>query len=182
MKKQIELELAWLVKNMPKDLEDCPSFEIVQGYLPCDDDQIKDERVRKKKGIFTHTKKRFAVSSQETGFCEEETKKISEGEYLRLMEKGDKKVRKKRYLYPLESDLIAEIDVYKDNLDGLVVVEVEFSDIEGLKKFDPPEWFGKEVTDSLGVYPPHIANLTFEEVNQINQNYEQKPHDFERKR
>ncbi len=179
MKKQIELELAWLVKDLPKDHEKCPSFEIIQGYLKHQDDGIKDERIRKKKGVFTHTVKRFMVSTKETGFCEEETKKISEEEYSNLMKQSDKKIRKKRYLYPLNSGLTAEIDIYRDNLEGLNVVEVEFPDLENCKKFNPPDWFGKEVTDSLGVYPRHVANLSFEEADQINQAYEQKPHHFE---
>lgn len=179
MKKQIELEIAWLVKFLPKDVENSPSFEIVQGYLEHDDLNIKDERVRKKQGIFTHTTKRFVVSSQETGYCEEETRKIREDEFEQMMEKSRKKIRKKRYLYPLSDGLIAEVDIYQDNLEGLNVVEVEFADVDDWKKFKPLDWFGKEVTDSLGIYPPHIANMTFDEANKINQAFKQKPHNFE---
>ncbi len=59
------------------------------------------------------------------------------------------------------------------------MVEVEFPSIEDCKKFNPPCWFGKEVTDSYGIYPPFIANLSIEEVNKINQEYTQKPHNFD---
>ena len=34
-------------------------------------------------------------------------------------------------------------------LDGLVVAEVEFIDEESSRAFDPPAWFGREVTDEV---------------------------------
>ncbi len=83
-----------------------------------------------------------------------------------------------RYFYPLPGDLTAEIDIYEGNLKGLSVVEVEFPDIEAYKKFETPVWFGKEVTDSKGIHPLFIANLPIEEVNKINLDYKQRPHDF----
>ncbi len=82
MKKQIELEIAWLVEHLPEDIDKSPSFEIIQGYLEHDNPNVKDERVRKKKGVCTHTIKRFAGSVEESGFCEEETKEIGEENFL----------------------------------------------------------------------------------------------------
>ncbi len=43
----------------------------------------------------------------------------------------------------------ADIDVFDDELDGLVVAEVEFSSEEAMAGFVPPEWFGPEVTDDV---------------------------------
>ena len=51
--------------------------------------------------------------------------------------------------------------------------------IEAEKSFKEPSWFGKEVTDSKGIYPPVIANMTIEEVNKINEEYRQEPHSYE---
>lgn len=178
MQKEIELELAWLVKDLPDDLDKCDSIKIVQAYLDHEDPQIKDVRVREQDGVYTHTVKRFVKNSQETGYCYEETKKISQEEFLRLLEKSDKKVSKMRYFYPLLHNLTAEVDIYKDNLLGLNVVEVEFSNIGTCEQFETPNWFGKEVTDSKGIYPPFIANLSIKEVNKINDDYKQKPHNF----
>ena len=59
------------------------------------------------------------------------------------------------------------------------MVEVEFKTIKEYKKFKAPDWFGKEVTDSKGVYPPFIAEMDIEKVNEINQKHIQKPHQFE---
>lgn len=41
---------------------------------------------------------------------------------------------------------VAEIDRYLDSLDGLVTIEVEFTDEHLARSFTPPTWFGREVT------------------------------------
>lgn len=179
IKDEIELELAWLTRYLPEDLDKCKSTEIKQAYFENSDPEVKDERIREKGGVFTHTIKRFLKSSQETGYTKEETRKLSEKEFLNLWNMAKKKIRKIRYFYSLLNGLTAEVDVYKDNLEGLVVVEVEFPSIESFKKFKKPDWFGKEVTDSKGIYPPVIANMTLQEVDKINRGYVQKPHEFE---
>ena len=43
-------------------------------------------------------------------------------------------------------DLVAELDVFHKDLDGLIVVEVEFAAIDDANSFNPPEWFGADVT------------------------------------
>ena len=57
-------------------------------------------------------------------------------------------IRKKRYLIPIESNLKIELDIFEGDLDGLVLAEVEFSDVETANSFIPPEWFGEDVTFS----------------------------------
>jgi CYTH domain-containing protein len=39
-----------------------------------------------------------------------------------------------------------EVDVYRGELEGLVVAEVEFPSEEAARAFEPPGWFGEEVT------------------------------------
>jgi CYTH domain-containing protein len=41
----------------------------------------------------------------------------------------------------------AEVDVYSGRLAGLVVVEVEFPTEPDARRFTPPSWFGREVTE-----------------------------------
>jgi adenylate cyclase len=56
------------------------------------------------------------------------------------------RVRKTRWLVPL-GDLTAELDVFEDDLEGLRMAEIEFSDEAAARSFDPPGWLGREVTD-----------------------------------
>lgn len=179
VKDEIELELAWLVKSLPKDYKRYKSANIKQAYLQSSESCIKDIRAREKDGVYTLTEKRFIKSPQETGYTQELTKKLRKEEFLNFWKKSKKRIRKVRYYYPLDNDLVAEIDIYKNNLEGLIVVEVEFPTIPAYKKFVAPGWFGKEVTDSKGIYPPHIANMKLEEIDKINKAYNQKSHEFE---
>ena len=39
-----------------------------------------------------------------------------------------------------------EVDVYQGHLPGLVVAEVEFDSQDACEAFEPPDWFGEEVT------------------------------------
>jgi hypothetical protein len=56
-------------------------------------------------------------------------------------------VSKSRYRVPLgEADLIAEVDVCTGTSRRFVVAEVEFPTPEQSRDFDPPGWFGREVT------------------------------------
>jgi CYTH domain-containing protein len=57
-----------------------------------------------------------------------------------------RRVTKTRLREPLGSGREAEVDVYAENLDGLVVAEVEFSSTEESREFEPPAWLGKEIT------------------------------------
>jgi CYTH domain-containing protein len=42
----------------------------------------------------------------------------------------------------------AEVDEYRGDLSGMVVAEVEFPDDGAAGAFEPPGWFGREVTDN----------------------------------
>ena len=52
---------------------------------------------------------------------------------------------KRRFYVPLDG-LTAEVDVYGGPLDGLITAEVEFESVTDSEGFDPPPWFGEEIT------------------------------------
>lgn len=177
-KNKAKLEIAWLIKSLPKDLKKFPSVKIQQGYVENEDSNVKDIKVRHIGSVFSCTVKYFAKDEKETGYCREESLLISEDLFNKYYKKCKSKVEKIRYFYLLENGLTAEVDIYCGNLEGFSVVEVEFPNVEEYKKFSIPSWFGKEVTDSKGIYPPLIANMNIEEVERINSTYRQKPHEF----
>lgn len=182
-KLDIELEKAWLVQELPQDLRKQKSVQITQAYLEKYKDEngksVKDARIRKMGDKFTFTVKYFAGSEKETGQVIEKTEEITKERYVELIKTATKKVVKSRYYYPLDKKLTAEIDVYQNNLEGLVVIEVEFPTLKAEKAFKEPAWFGKEVTDSKGIYPPVIADMPIAAVHALNDDYQQEPHHFE---
>ena len=59
-----------------------------------------------------------------------------------------RRVHKTRYRIAIVgADSVAELDVFHDELDDLMLVEVEFANDDELAGFEPPAWFGTEVTD-----------------------------------
>ncbi len=55
-------------------------------------------------------------------------------------------------------DLTAEVDRYRGRLEGLCLVEVEFDDEAAAGAFEPPPWFGPEVTDEPGWSNAELAS------------------------
>jgi len=66
----------------------------------------------------------------------------------------DRRIVKTRHRVAV-GDHVAEVDVYAGSLEGLVVVEVEFATTEDAESFDPPPWFGEELTND-----PRWSNAT----------------------
>ena len=135
-----EIERKFLVNNLPSKLDRHPHSEIIQGYLMITDNDV-EIRVRKKGGRCYHTVKSGA------GLVRKEVEKeITQAEFLEHWpETEGKRVLKVRYDIDYEEFLI-ELDIYSGDLAGLVVAEVEFDSEEQSSHFEPPEWFGKEVT------------------------------------
>jgi adenylate cyclase len=62
---------------------------------------------------------------------------------------GDRHLEKTRHRIPV-GDRTAELDLYTGGLAGLAVVEVEFPTREAAEAFEPPDWFGAELTGRPG--------------------------------
>lgn len=135
----MEIERKFLVKIIPKNINEYPKFNIEQGYLSFN----PEVRIRNK-----NEKYYLTVKGNGTIAREEYETKISKMVYVELKNKVQGLLLKKeRFNIPLNNGLMAELDLYK-NLDGLnAMVEVEFQTIELANNFYIPEWFGKEVTN-----------------------------------
>jgi CYTH domain-containing protein len=68
-----------------------------------------------------------------------------------------RRVTKARYDVPLARGLVAEWDVYEGRLAGLQTVEVEFGSVEDAEAFEPPEWFGRDVTGDARLSNSRLA-------------------------
>ena len=135
-----EIERKFLVKELPPEIDRYPHSEIIQGYLMITDNGV-EVRVRKRAGRCTHT-----VKSGSGLVRKEAEKEITQAEFNESWpETQGKRVEKVRYDIEHE-DYMVELDIYSGDLEGLVVAEVEFDSEEESSHFDPPKWFGEEVT------------------------------------
>ena len=65
-------------------------------------------------------------------------------------------VDKTRHRVPV-GEQTAEIDLFEGALEGLRLVEVEFASDQAMEEFEPPDWFGDEVTDDIRYTNAHLA-------------------------
>ena len=134
----MEVERKFLV-NEPPSLDTAEVDEIEQGYLAIGSDG--EVRVRRKGDRLLLTAKRGSGLSRQE--AEVELDRESFDELWRLTE--GRRLQKRRHVIP-HGELKIEIDVYGGDLEGLTVAEVEFPSEEEARAFNPPGWFGEEVT------------------------------------
>ena len=134
----MEVERKFLVSE-PLDLAQAEAEEIDQGYLAIGTDG--EVRLRRKGGRHLLTAKRGAGLSREESEVELEQRAF---ERLWPLTEG-RRLHKRRHVVPL-AGVNVEVDVYADELEGLVVAEIEFASEEEARAFEPPSWLGEEVT------------------------------------
>lgn len=144
----MEIEKKFLVEEMPENLNRYSKKEIEQGYLSSRNPVL---RVRRSNNDYFLTyKSRYGIleaNDSDSLISNEVELPISSEAYYHLLEKSDYNIiRKTRYLIPLEDNLTAELDVFHEILEGLIFLEVEFTDELSAKNFIPPSWFGQDVT------------------------------------
>ena len=136
----MEIERKFLLKKIPSELKITGQKEIEQYYLCREDKTVV--RVRRTDDKYTLTIK------QGGGIVRfERDIAISYTDFTEIASiSKDRKIIKTRYLAPFNK-LTVELDVFKENLEGLILAEIEFQTEEQAKNFVPPSWLGKEVTD-----------------------------------
>lgn len=150
----MEIERKYIVSYLPDNLAQYESINIEQGYLSTN----PTLRIRNADGVYVLTIKYPQQVSQKYPDAPivniEEEFPLTESSFLHLHEKCDSFVKKKRYRIPLETmypnnnytGLVAELDVFAESNDGLLLVEVEFPTVDAANAFIPPDWFGEDVS------------------------------------
>ena len=149
----MEIERKFLVMALPEHLETFSRQRIEQAYL-CTDPVL---RIRRKDEtyILTYKGPGFLVR-------EEHEFPLKEESYQKLLKKAEGNVICKwRYRIPYETYVI-ELDVFDPPFAPLVLAEVEFSTEEEAKRFDPPAWFGEDVTYDPAYTNAAISRRSFE--------------------
>ncbi|HEX3874359.1 MAG TPA: CYTH domain-containing protein [Solirubrobacteraceae bacterium] len=136
-----EIERKFLVTDPPDDLETFPSEPIEQGYVVVEGPA--EVRVRRRNGRTLLT-----VKAGTGRVRVEEEFEIDNRRFESLWSLTDgRRVAKTRYRLPAAGGLTIELDIYTGDLAGLRVAEVEFESEAAADAFDPPAWFGPDVTD-----------------------------------
>lgn len=134
----MEIERKFLIPSLPDDLSTYDQHHIEQGYL-CTAPVV---RIRKEDDLYYMTYKSKGMMVRE-----EYNLPLTKESYEHLKPKADGIViSKTRYLIPYNDALTIELDVFHDDYEGLWLAEVEFDSEEAANAFQPPAWFGEDVT------------------------------------
>lgn len=133
-----EVERKFLIKEVPDYLWNYDYIESEQYYITINPQEI---RVRK-------ANESFFLTFKSDGNLERSEVEISitEMQFDELKEFSKHQgVLKTRYFIK-EDGYTYELDIYK-NIPELITLEVEFESTEDAHAFQPPEWFGDEITN-----------------------------------
>lgn len=151
-KPTVEIERRFLVKveDMPR-LRGEEYVDIIQAYIPSTGIVVR-VRTADHKAYLTLKGPKVGARADEFEYeiPIEDAKKLIK-KYCTLS------LSKRRYVIP-HGDFKIELDVFKGNLKGIVIAEVEIPD-ETIE-FDIPDWFGNEIT-----YNRDYSNIKLAERN-----------------
>lgn len=158
----MEIERKFLIDRVPAGLDGPAGTHIAQGYLAIDEEA--EVRLRRAGDRFTLTVKNGHGESRSETEVEIEPNVFDE----LWPETAGRRVEKTRRMIRLGDGLIAELDLYSGDLEGISVVEVEFDSDSAARGFQAPGWFGRELTgdrawanQSLAIQGPPEKQLEF---------------------
>jgi adenylate cyclase len=137
----MEIERKYLVPSPPERLGKSDRERISQGYLAigADGEEVRVRRAGERAWL---TVKRGLGEVRVEEEIELDPDQV--GALWPLTE--GRRITKTRHRVP-EGDFEVEVDVFEGELEGLVTAEVEFESDEQSAAFEPPEWFGDDVTE-----------------------------------
>lgn len=141
----MEIERKFKVTKIPNNIENCEKNEIEQGYL-CIKPTV---RIRKSDNEYTlnYKWKNKDIIEQKAIQNIEYEMPLTKENYEHLFQKVDNyMIIKTRYKVPINNKLMAEIDIFHGNLEGLILAEVEFPNVESSEEFVKPDWLGEDIS------------------------------------
>ena len=134
-----EIERKYLIKQMP-NLKNIKPIRYERYYINDNiDNQIRVQKKADKFIIETKTK----VSDIE---YKKEKQEITEQEFLKLIKDCKRLIIRDSYLINEKPNIT--IKIYHGIYKGLIRAEVEFNNEYEYSKFEIPEWFGKDITNT----------------------------------
>ena len=173
MTKEIEIERTFLAKYLPKDIYKCKHIEIYDKYIPANQAH-PILRLRKKGNIYELTKKQ-PITDGDASIQAEHTIQLTKDEYDALLSVSGKELRKIRYYFQTDNGVKYEIDVYKDALEGLVVIDIEFNSKTEMEELTESDMLLADVTQEEWVAAGMLAGKTYNDIKDELEKFDYKP-------
>lgn len=156
-----ELELTYLMREMPNGVLSSPSKKLLDIYIP---EKAEHPVLRiRKAGDKCEITKKEPIKDGDASHQLETTIPLTDNEFKDLNNLVGKRVEKTRYYYK-EGNISYEIDVFGGDLTGLVLVDIEFSSIEEKAAFQKPSWCLVEVTQESFLAGGMICGKKYDDI------------------
>jgi len=146
----LEIERKFLVKKLPTLDE---SSKVIYERYFVSDDPNNQIRIQRKNSIYEIEAKKRVGNNYEKAKTP-----ISKEDFAKLTK--DCKQSIKRISYKIPGFKNATLKVYDGQFTGLIRAEFEFSNDKDAKGFTPPDWVGKEITNSVLGLDAKLIKLT----------------------
>lgn len=150
-----EIERKWLinVNDIPYNLEEGIEQKIVQTYINFSP-EIRVRNINNGEKYILTVKSNMSVD----GLTRDEKEYyISKEEYDNLLKKQEGNTITKTRYQIYDKGNIVEIDIFKNELQGLAYMEIEFETEEKARAFETPSWVIKDVTDDIRYKNGYLA-------------------------
>lgn len=150
-----ETERKWILPQLP-DIGNQKPIKYERHFLYIGEGI--EIRIQKKGSKFEFERKVKATGLTRTG----QKFEITEDEFNNLKQYSTGSIIRESYKLNEIS-----IKVYSGKYKGLIRAEVEFDSEQKAEKFSPPEWFGKEITDSVFGKDNYLVRLSSSDFKKI---------------
>ncbi len=156
----MEIERKFLIKKeqLPQNLDHYPHHQLEQAYI------ITNPvlRIRKKDDTYILTYKGQGLMTRE-----EIEFPLTEEAYNQLLTKTEGNIiTKTRYNLP-DGNYTIELDIFSGTFEGLYLAEVEFPTEDAALSYQPPEWFGPDVSNENTFHNSTLSKMSAHNLQQI---------------
>lgn len=161
MSQQLERERTFLAKELPQEIKTTEPTRIVDIYIP-DTPAHSHLRLRQNGKTYEITKK-TSVAAGDASEHIEQTIPLTEEEFAALSRCSAKRVAKDRYRVVIDG-ILAEIDVFIEDLAGLVLIDFEFDTEDEKDNFIPPSIALADVTQENFIAGGLLAGKAYDTI------------------
>ncbi len=162
-KPEIELELTYLAKQIPAEIKGINPQSMVDIYVPEDLSVYHPSLRIRKRGDKLEITKKQPLKEDDASVQAEQTISLNEEEFAALESASQRKVVKDRYLVKV-GGRTAEVDVFKEALEGLILIDFEFDSQDNKESFSPPSCCLVDVTQEQFIAGGLLAGKSYADI------------------
>ncbi len=161
MSHEVEIERTYLAASIPIEIKDVTPVRIEDTYIP-EKHNFSPLRLRSQNKKFELTRK-MPVREGDFSSHDEHTIPLEEDVFQDIKRLSSKSVTKDRYSVSIMG-IPAQADVFRGELEGLVLIEFEFKDEEAMNSFRVPSCCLADVTQENTIRGGQLAGKKYDDI------------------